>query len=96
MARGISDFVNKNFNTKIAEENNLVGSQRINVIFKIDTEGNITEVRSRAHHPALEAEAIRVIKTLPKMIPGEQKGKKVNVPYSLPIVFQIADTKVND
>ncbi|MBP0905669.1 M56 family metallopeptidase [Mariniflexile gromovii] len=96
MSKSIADHVNKNFNTKIAEENNLVGRQRINVIFKIDKEGNITEVRSRAPHPALEAEAIRVIKTLPKMIPGEQKGKKVTVPYSLPIVFQVQDDKSQD
>ena len=44
----------------------------------------------------LEEEAIRVIKTLPKMIPGEHKGEKVNVPYSLPIIFQVADNKKND
>ncbi|MFD0990181.1 M56 family metallopeptidase [Mariniflexile jejuense] len=93
MSKNIQDHVAKNFNTKIAEENNLVGRQRINVIFKIDIEGNITEVRSRAPHPALEAEAIRVIKSLPKMIPGEQKGKKVNVPYSLPIIFQVTEDK---
>jgi hypothetical protein len=96
MAKGIQDHINKNFNTNIATKNNLVGKQRINVIFKIDKEGHIVDVRSRAPHPALKAEAIRVIKTLPKMIPGEHKGKKVIVPYSLPIVFQVADAKKND
>jgi hypothetical protein len=96
MSNEISMFVNKNFNTKIGKENGLVGRQRINVIFKIDNQGNIVDVRSRAPHPALEAEAIRVIKTLPKMIPGKQKGKAVNVPYSLPIIFQVADEKPSE
>ncbi|TXE09690.1 blaR1 peptidase M56 family protein [Seonamhaeicola algicola] len=89
MSKEISSFVNKNFNTKIANEHNLTGRQRISVIFKINKEGNVVEVRSRASHPALEEEAKRVINLLPKMIPGEHKGKKVNVPYSLPIIFEV-------
>ncbi|MFY0713273.1 energy transducer TonB [Seonamhaeicola sp. NFXS20] len=95
MSKEISMFVNKNFNTKIATEHNLTGKQRINVIFKINKEGNVVDVRSRAPHPALEEEAKRVINLLPKMIPGKQKGKLVNVPYSLPIIFQVADDKAN-
>ncbi len=97
LSEQVSKHVNENFNTKIASENNLKGRQRINVIFKIDNEGNVVGIRSRAPHPALEEEAIRVIKTLPKMIPGEHQGKKVNVPYSLPILFEVADaTKSNE
>ncbi|WP_052826061.1 M56 family metallopeptidase [Neotamlana nanhaiensis] len=94
MSRSISQFVNKNFNTKIADSLQLKGRQRINVIFKIDTKGNIIDIRSRAPHPALEEEAIRVISSLPRMIPGEHQGKKVNVPYSLPIIFQVADVEL--
>jgi bla regulator protein blaR1 len=92
MSKEISNHVNKNFNTNVGKENGLVGRQRINLIFKIDKEGNIVDVRARAPHPALEEEAIRVIKTLSKMIPGKQKGKVVTVPYSLPIIFQVQDT----
>ncbi|WP_298530903.1 M56 family metallopeptidase [uncultured Algibacter sp.] len=91
MSKNISSHVNKNFNTKLADSLKLKGRQRINVIFKIDRNGDVVGVRSRAPHPSLEEEAIRVIKTLPKFKPGEQKGKTVNVPYSLPIVFQVAD-----
>jgi bla regulator protein blaR1 len=92
MTKEITMFVNKNFNTNIGKENGLIGKQRINVIFKINQEGNIVDVRSRAPHPALEAEAIRVIKMLPKMLPGKQRGQAVTVPYSLPIVFMVAET----
>src|SRR5690606_28351162 len=37
----ITQFVGTNFNTKIAKENGITGTQRITVLFKIDTEGNI-------------------------------------------------------
>lgn len=93
MSKKISKHVNINFNTNLAKDLNLVGKQRINVIFKIDKKGHIVDVRSRAPHPDLEAEAIRVINTLPKMVPGIHNNKKVNVPYSLPITFQVTDAK---
>ena len=91
MSKKISDFVNKKFNTELASELGLSGRQRINVIFKIDKTGAITGIRARAPHPGLEKEAERVISQLPKMQPGKQRGKPVNVPYSLPIVFQVQD-----
>ncbi len=67
----------------------LSGRQRISAIFKIDTTGRVTEVRARAAHKNLEKEAIRVIKLLPIFKPGIYDGKKVIVPYSLPIIFEI-------
>ena len=91
----IAKHVNKNFNTQLATQLGLNGRQRINVIFKIDTRGNVVNVRSRAPHPGLEEEAIRVINTLPTFIPGKQKGKAVTVPYSLPILFQVNGTAEN-
>lgn len=91
VGRYIAKHVNERFNTKLAETLGLTGKQRINVIFKINKQGDIIDVRSRAPHSELEAEAIRVIKTLPKMTPGEHNGKKVTVPYSLPIVFQVSE-----
>ncbi|WP_406682657.1 M56 family metallopeptidase [Seonamhaeicola sp. MEBiC1930] len=93
MVKGISSFVNKNFNTKLANEYNLTGRQRISVIFKIDMEGNVTGIKARAPHPALEEEAKRVISLLPKMVPGKHKGKVVNVPYILPIIFDVVENK---
>ncbi|ULC59412.1 energy transducer TonB [Flaviramulus sp. BrNp1-15] len=91
MSKKISQFVNKKFNTDLASDLGLSGRQRINVIFKIDKTGNITGIRARAPHPGLEKEAARVIGLLPKMKPGKQRGKPVNVPYSLPIIFQVQD-----
>ncbi|HIN98075.1 MAG TPA: blaR1 peptidase M56 [Flavobacteriaceae bacterium] len=85
----IQTFVGENFNTKLANEVNLSGRQRISVQFKIDRTGSVIDVKARAAHPSLEAEAIRVVSTLPKMTPGEENGEPVNVIYALPIIFQI-------
>jgi len=85
---GITNHVNKNFNTTLANELKLEpGVQRIYVMFKIDKDGNISDVKSRAVHKSLEDEAVRVVSSLPKMIPGKHKGNNVNVKYSLPIAF---------
>mgnify|MGYP000870963925 FL=1 len=91
MSAKIAKFVQRKFNTDLAGDLGLTGKQRINVIFKIDKNGNVTGVRSRAPHPRLEKEAARVINLLPKMKPGRQRGKAVIVPYSLPITFQVQD-----
>jgi len=89
MSEYISAMVKNNFNIDLAGNLGLNGRQRISVQFKINTQGFITDVVARAPHPALEEEAIRVINTLPRVTPGTQKGKKVNVLYSLPIIFQV-------
>ena len=91
MSTKIREFVQLNFNTDLAGDLGLYGRQRINVIFKIDKKGNVVGVRSRAPHPRLEQEAIRIINMLPKMKPGRQRGKAVIVPYSLPITFKVED-----
>ena len=91
MSDNIAKFVQRKFNTDLAGDLGLSGRQRISVIFKIDKNGNVTGVRSRAPHPSLEKEAARVINMLPKMKPGRQRGKPVIVPYSLPITFQVQD-----
>jgi len=91
MSDKITKFVNKKFNTDLAADLGLTGRQKILVMFKIDKRGDIVGVRARAPHPALKKEAERVIKSLPKFKPGMQRGKAVNVPYSLPIIFQVED-----
>ena len=91
MSQNVSKFVAQNFNTKVGEENGLIGRQKIYVHFKIDNQGNVVNVKAKAPHEVLESEAKRVIEMLPKMTPGMQEGKAVNVPYSLPIVFEIEE-----
>lgn len=91
MSEKITKFINKEFNTEIGNQLGLTGINRINVMFKIDTNGDIVDVQTRAPHQKLEQEAQRVIKALPKMMPGKQRGNPVNVQYSLPIVFKVQE-----
>lgn len=91
MSEKISQLVNRKFNTELGSELGLSGVNRIYVRFKIDATGNIVDIGSRGPHPRLEQEAERVIRLLPKMTPGKQRGKAVGVLYSLPIVFQVQD-----
>ncbi|MCW9038364.1 energy transducer TonB [Altibacter sp.] len=91
MSDKVDAFVRDRFRTDLATELGLEGKQRIFVQFKIDKQGNVTDVRARAPHPKLEEEAVKIIKSLPKMIPGKQRGVPVGVLYGLPILFQVAD-----
>lgn len=83
----VAQFVVENFDTKVASEET-TGKQRISVQFKINSNGRVEDVKARAADEKLQAEAIRVIEMLPKMVPGEQDGKKVSVQFALPILFE--------
>jgi protein TonB len=92
MNEKVNKFINKKFNTELASDLGLApGRKRIFVQFKVDKTGNITSIGARGPHPGLEKEAKRVIKMLPKMKPGRQRGKAVVMPFSIPIVFAVQD-----
>jgi len=56
----------------------------------INKNGSVSDIEIiRSLHPVFDAEAIRVIKTLPKFIPGKQNGQAVRVYYTLPITFRL-------
>lgn len=63
-------------------------SGRIIVSFVINENGQVTdpEVLRRVDKD-LDKEAIRIIKSMPRWIPGEHKGKKVKVRFTLPVKF---------
>jgi len=81
----------RNFNSEISADLGLQSGsiQRIFVVFKIDTDGKITNIKARAPHKKLQEEAIKVVGSLPVMTPGKQRGRPVTVSYGLPIVFKI-------
>lgn len=91
MSEKITKFINKEFNVELGSQLGLKGINKINVMFKIDTNGDIIDVLTRAPHPRLEQEAQRVIQALPKMKPGKQRGNPVIVQYAIPIIFKVQD-----
>ena len=73
---------------KSAKENGTQG--RVLLTFVVDIYGNIGDVSVfRSIDPDLDAEALRVISSSPKWTPGEHNGKKVNVRYNFPVIFQL-------
>ena len=78
----------KNFRyPEIAQEMGIQG--RVSVVFVIQKDGSIGNIRMRGPDKNLEAEALRIIKKLPKMTPGKQRGRAVKVPFSIPIMFKL-------
>lgn len=85
----IQKHIRKHF--RYPEEAQQQGIQgRVAIMFTIDKQGNIVDIRKRGPSPILEKEAVRIIERLPKMTPGEQKGQPVNVPFSIPITFRLS------
>lgn len=71
-----------------AEKKKIEG--RVLVTFVVNTDGSITDIEVvRKTFPSLDAEAVRVISGMPKWKPGEHKGKKVHVKYSVPLIFRL-------
>ena len=63
---------------------------RVLVTFVVNTDGSITDIEVvRKTFPSLDAEAVRVISGMPRWKPGEQKGKKVRVKYTVPLSFRL-------
>ncbi|MCO5725664.1 energy transducer TonB [Robiginitalea marina] len=80
--------IRKNFRyPEMAQEMGIQG--RVAVMFTIQKDGSIGNIRLRGPDKNLEAEARRIIEKLPKMTPGKQRGRAVRVPFSIPITFKL-------
>ena len=63
---------------------------RVTLSFIIEEDGSITDIKCmRSPHDDLTKEAIRVVKLMPKWLPGKQNGKAVRVKYVLPVSFRL-------
>ena len=71
-----------------AMKNNVQG--RVIVQFVIEKDGTPTEFKVlRSVDPDLDAEALRVMKAMPKWKPGMQKGQVVRVKFTVPVSFKL-------
>ena len=72
----------------VAQENGVQG--RVVVQFVVERDGSITDVRVvRSVDPSLDKEAVRLVKSMPKWIPGKQNGQAVRVRFTLPVNFRL-------
>jgi len=86
---GLMKFIQKNVRyPAIAKEYNITG--KVYVSFIVDKQGNVTNVKIvRGVDKNLDAEALRVVSSLPKYKPGKQRGKPVRVMFTIPINFTL-------
>jgi len=86
---GLMKFIQKNVRyPAIAKEYNITG--KVYVSFIVDKKGNVTNVKIvRGVDKNLDAEAVRVVSSLPKYKPGKQRGKAVRVMFTIPINFTL-------
>ncbi len=81
------EWIGKNLQyPPIAAENGISG--RVFVQFAVNAKGEVVDVVVvRGVDPALDKEAVRVVKSSPKWTPGKQRGRPVKVQFTFPIVF---------
>ena len=82
-------YLAKNINyPESAVDNGIQG--KVMVRFVVERDGSVSAVETyKSVDPALDKEAMRVVKTLPKWKPGRQQGKAVRTRYIVPVVFRL-------
>lgn len=85
----LMQYLNSNIKYPVvAEENGVQG--RVVCTFVVEKDGSITDVRVvKSVDPSLDKEAARVVKGMPKWIPGKQNGSAVRVKYTVPVTFRL-------
>ena len=83
-------------NVKYPVEAHKAGVQgRVIASFVVEKDGSITEACiARSIHPSLDAEALRVIGSMPNWMPGKKNGEPVRVKYTVPITFKLQGNDV--
>ncbi len=84
-------FIKKNLNYPAVDIE--MGNQgRVTIRFVVNKTGEISNVQLvKGVSPGCDKEAIRVIKSMPKWIPGRQNGEPVNVYFIIPVVFRLGN-----
>ena len=88
-AAALMKYLKDNINYPvIAQENGIQG--RVICQFVVNRDGKIVDaVVLRGVDPSLDKEALRVVNSMPKWNPGEQRGKPVRVRFTLPVQFKL-------
>ena len=89
-AAGMMKFIAEN--VKYPEEAYSKGIEgRVLVQFIIEKDGSVTNVKViKKVNDAIDAEAVRVVKAMPKWKPGKQNGREVRVKYTIPVSFRLS------
>ena len=85
----LKEFIEENLRyPKELEETCVQG--RVIVRFIVERNGKLSNVKMvKSVHPALDKEALRIVKLMPRWIPGRQNGITVRVKFYIPIIFRL-------
>lgn len=85
----LSKYLGENIKyPQLAKENNITG--RVFVTFVVEKDGSVANVKVlRDIGGGCGAEAVRVVKAMPKWKPGKQRGKAVRTQFNLPVSFNL-------
>ena len=75
-----------------AARNNIQGKVIVQFVVKRNGQIGVVNVVHSVDKD-LDSEAVRLVKSMPKFIPGRQGGKAVDVLYTLPVTFSLEDAK---
>ncbi len=85
----IKQFVNAN-TTYPALCREIGAEGTVHMSFVVNKKGELEDIKvERGVHPLMDKEAIRVFKTIPKLIPASQQGKAVKVRFNMPVKFEL-------
>ena len=63
---------------------------RVVVTFVVEKDGSISNAKVvKSVYQPLDEEALRVVNSMPKWIPGQQNGKPLRVKYTIPVTFRL-------
>lgn len=87
--KALYDYISSNLNyPKTAYANGVEG--KVYIKLAVLKDGSISEVQViRGIGSGCDEECARIVKSMPKWIPGSIKGEKVNSYFTLPIVFKL-------
>lgn len=81
------DYLKENIHWPLGHEEDCIQG-RVVVSFVVEKDGSITEAKVvRSLDPAFDAEALRVVASMPKWIPGKYNGEAARCKYYIPIRF---------
>ena len=62
---------------------------RVIVSFIVETDGSLSDIKVvKSLDPLFDKEALRIVKSMPKWIPGTQNGQLVRIKYTIPVIFR--------
>ena len=89
----VGKHVSTKFNFNLLNELGLdAGRKKVLIAFKINNKGNVVNMKvKKVPHPRIEKEVVRVMKMLPTMKPGRQRGRAIGVSYNFPLIFIVEE-----